>query len=549
MSPPRALLIAAPGTAAADRTKLAAILARTVGEGAVEMVENPGMRLPAAGDLRGEPDIAILFGGRPETLSFETRPPEGLVVRTGSAEPGNRSLYDAAERAAWSLPDRARLLLDRLLEEWAGPPQGTVLIHDSLGAVTDTVREMWLEVLRQRFHYLGTPRLVQLSETITLLDSVEPPVTVVGMMSAEYGAPQDLVQRVGPGRFYLVKTRQHGLSTLALRDGDSTGKKQIIQRTVVPDRQIFERTALGRAISERPGGAMTPIGRFRAYSSVIGPLDGFGHRIGGLLKDYAKRPDGHLLVALSGGSAVFGPRCFHDQTLAVRLQEALSRRLPAERRVTVLNFGQPGAGLIDVILRYVTLGRLCRPDIVIEVSGRNDLIISSFAEEAMLRDYDLVLELENAWASAPTNDLPLGERTRAILDRLEQYRRVAEADGCRFLFALQPWYASKTLSAAEKSEIAEHFATYPANRERCQHAHREWGPFRAALAAHFEAAATPGAAPVWRDLNAAPRLSDDTFDMFHDDVHLTPAGHETVGAELADFVWPHLQDLMREKRA
>lgn len=206
----------------------------------------------------------------------------------------------------------------------------------------------------------------------------------------------------------------------------------------------------------------------------LGPINGFGFRIADNPGQMETRPTNHKVIAVFGGSSAWSLDCLYDEMFSAVLERLLTERL-AERgsdvKVTVLNFGQHGNVVLNEILTYTLFCNRLRPDIVLAHDGFNDLAYGMATDPTLLLQglcYQFNLE---AWAGLLHDTMPTAEPgapavkreprnapqtvIRAYIRRKQQFQRLVEADGGRFVWGLQPTMESKAaLSASEQAFVS-----------------------------------------------------------------------------------------------
>ncbi|CAK0760468.1 SGNH/GDSL hydrolase family protein [uncultured Gammaproteobacteria bacterium] len=195
-----------------------------------------------------------------------------------------------------------------------------------------------------------------------------------------------------------------------------------------------------------------------------GPINEFGHRIGEDFRQYAERAPGHFLIGGFGGSAAFGWECLAADIWTACLERLLNEHcqntgIPAT--FTVLNFASGGHTILNEIFHYILFCHRLSFDLVITLDGTNDLWNGQMSDPYLLERSDITYqETQEAWAkmlhgaqnrqtrySTETDILrstnPPGINLRAYVTRIRQFRHLAESDGARFLWGLQPMLFSR----------------------------------------------------------------------------------------------------------
>lgn len=214
----------------------------------------------------------------------------------------------------------------------------------------------------------------------------------------------------------------------------------------------------------------------------LGKIDEFGHRISVELRKIRERPREEKLVVCFGGSAVWGISVLPDQSFPSQL-ENLMKGIAPHLNVRVLNFGIPGAVILNQTQRFMLLAADLKPDILIAHDGVNDFFYSATSDPYLLTHHSIVYQqnLEN-WAralhwrtpsienvnmggrptTAPNEVLPI-TTVRAYARRKREFVKVAKAFGTKVISGLQPLATDKaSLSRVEASRIARWLGSPPA---------------------------------------------------------------------------------------
>ncbi|MBO6553331.1 MAG: SGNH/GDSL hydrolase family protein [Roseitalea sp.] len=212
----------------------------------------------------------------------------------------------------------------------------------------------------------------------------------------------------------------------------------------------------------------------------LGPIDAFGHRIAVDLNDVKERPAGHKLVVCFGGSAVWGTSVLPMQSFPAQLQALLAREFPG-MQVTVLNFGIPGAVVINSIQRFLLLTADLRPDVTILHDGVNDFYYTTTADQWLVERHAVVYQQNlELWAKrlhwrddAPQNvnvggpisqakNVPPMVAVKAFARRRREFVKVAKCFGAHVITGLQPLATDKAaLSPCERSRVAKWLGVPP----------------------------------------------------------------------------------------
>lgn len=206
----------------------------------------------------------------------------------------------------------------------------------------------------------------------------------------------------------------------------------------------------------------------------LGPIDPFGHRIAGDLRKLKGRASSHKLVACLGGSAVWGTTVLPEFSFPAKLEQALRSAAPKPDDVTVLNFGVPGAVLLNTIQQFVLHVADLRPDVVIFHDGANDLFYACTADPRLVVGYAITYQQNmERWAEVlhqpekkneptalggpvvPPRDPPPLATLKAYLRRKREAVTIAQAFGAKVVSGLQPISESKSrLSPRERARIS-----------------------------------------------------------------------------------------------
>lgn len=230
------------------------------------------------------------------------------------------------------------------------------------------------------------------------------------------------------------------------------------------DRHVFNRVG-----PKSPDGEFYyfPYGYLFKYTG-LGPINEFGFRVDGDFMRFADRDPDHKLVVIFGGSAAWSMYSLHDEMFSTRIEDKLNawcRAAGRRERYSVLNFGMHGHVVLNEILTHVLFTSRIRPDIVLAHDGFNDLVYGMLSDPDLLGSHDITYQynLED-WGRilhktqhVPTNQMeaPLGIHNipqliaKAYATRKQQFRRMVEDSGARFVWGLQP----QLLSKAEMSPL------------------------------------------------------------------------------------------------
>jgi lysophospholipase L1-like esterase len=213
----------------------------------------------------------------------------------------------------------------------------------------------------------------------------------------------------------------------------------------------------------------------------LGPTDAFGHRISDDFKKYAKRfRNGKRLIVCLGGSAVWGTATLFEDCFPSQLEKILNKRLEAEHEeCVVLNFGIPGAVMLNVIQRYMMFVADLEPDVIVLHDGTNDFFYGATSDVWLTSEHSIVYQQnfehwakflhgqstdqQNVHAGGPTGDVkdvvPI-DILRSWLRRKRECIKMCKAFGARVVSGLQPIATSKlSLSSLEKDRIDRRYGT------------------------------------------------------------------------------------------
>ncbi len=273
-----------------------------------------------------------------------------------------------------------------------------------------------------------------------------------------------------------------------------------------------------------------------------GSVDPFGFRTRHDPVALASRPEHHRLIAMFGGSAAFSIYCPDDRTFCRVLEDALNAR--AERsgrndRFTVLNFGVPGHVVLNQILTWLLFAQRLRPDVVIAHDGCNDVHYGLIGDPMLLADHAITYQegleewsrLLHGSGDRPTSQSPFAgtgrcrnlnasvDVARAYIGRKRQFKMLAEAAGSRFVWGLQPIFASKAaLSPREILGAAGYRQQY--YRDQAEALPQIYDMLSAKVA-HADG-------DLVVDLHRAFSAYGAERTLFADHVHLLPAGDAIV---------------------
>jgi hypothetical protein len=281
-----------------------------------------------------------------------------------------------------------------------------------------------------------------------------------------------------------------------------------------------------------------------------GPANEFGHRITVDLESLVNRPPHHVVIAVFGGSATFSIACDHDQMFTQVMERELARRAResgSDLTFTTLNFGTPGAVVLNEIITFLLFASRLRPNIVISHDGANDMGYSRGSSSFLIERFDIVYQQQlEVWSRVlhepgydgpriadsprdrdPNPALP-GPVIRAYIRRNRQFSTVARAFGAKFIWGLQPHFRSKgALSEQEVDWIVTSPRVADADdwewaRQLYDLFHRNMPPLGDDLFVDFD--------------RLFGRCGSDRT-LMADVVHLDPQGDELVGTHYAEVIW------------
>lgn len=202
----------------------------------------------------------------------------------------------------------------------------------------------------------------------------------------------------------------------------------------------------------------------------LGPADEFGHRISGNLRVHRDRSPAHKLVAVFGGSAVWGTTVLPHQSFPAQIQDLLSKDGALRDRghvTTVLNFGIPGATVLNALQKFLLFAVELRPDILIAHDGVNDMFYGYSSDPWLVHQHQIVYQPSvEDWARSLSSNKPepgtaaahskpqVVDLVRAYVRRKREFLSIAKALGASTIAGLQPLSESKAaLSSLEGHRI------------------------------------------------------------------------------------------------
>lgn len=499
--------------------------------------------------------VACRLGAcRGQTIRFATEAYDRLVIELGDTLPDVRDDHAAAEAFVWTAPDRARHLVDRWLAARPAPPRRRVAVCMALWQRPPAEAARPLALLARRMAYRGDLVLAVPAETraawqdlgpatVAPADLADDPdvVAVVALSSGATAAPHRGLRPLF-GRVPFFWSIAQDLIAMVARDGRLAAHIDPEVNPQLRHNFLVRNLPADRLLAQLP----SPAGLIKVLLNGHGPIDPFGHRIGGRIIELGGRAPDHLVVALFGGSCAFGQGAFQDHTPAGWLQAWLNDHLPASglpwSRATVLNFGLPGTTLGEALTRLVTFAHGVRPDVVLAHIGANESGADT-NDPALLADYGLMYETQ-AW-DPRRYDTPVQADpdlvARVFRDRVTQLADLARAGGAAFVLGLQPHSAFKSWTEAEREAIESFQARAAYVREHVQRGYAGYARFVATIAPWATHWAESRPATVFADQSGLFR-DQPTRTVFVDHVHLTPEGNRCVaehyGRLLVDQVLP-----------
>lgn len=307
-----------------------------------------------------------------------------------------------------------------------------------------------------------------------------------------------------------------------------------------------------------------PLFSFAPYTYLyrfpgIGQYNAFGHRIAQDHLALASRDPSHKLIAVFGGSACWSIFCYDHEVFTHLLEEKLNADAKSRstgQRFTVLNFGLPGNVVLNEMITYMLHCQLLSPDVVIGHDGFNDMFYGIAADPKLLRghaiNYQFNMEewahiIQKDWYASASQLVPYKNKEHlmqpewplkvhnlpqdvlsAYFTRKSQFRSIAEKQGAKFIWGVQPYlHSKKDHSPEEQKYLADlsHDTTVRDVYRRIPFLYEKMK----LMQEHYA-----GDSLVDFDTVFAPSTSDET--VFADYCHLTPAGD----AILADTYFQHI---------
>lgn len=482
----------------------------------------------------GQADGVSIAFGRADGPVFNEPSYGDLAILLGQDWPTGDQLLAAAEAFAWTASDLARQRLDAWLSVVCSSRPTIVLWAAGIGREPSTLA-LWARMVAQRFRYWGKPIVVvDEGAAITVREqlaggevctAMPADVAVAVLFLADsLVVPRELVEMAEAGRLWAADFVGQRLMKV---QPTATGFRAEPDPTFA---RHLETHRFSRSAAKTGGGRIPfPFGDIRVFDNLLGPTDAFGHRIGGPLEDLASRTSFHLVIAVFGGSGAFGPRCFHDETFAARLERRLNalqlRRDSQPLRFTVLNFGRSGVAVLQEMIHFLLFCHRIRPEIVISHSGMNDLGLALSTDPYLLTAHDITYWEPEGAEERPLelSERDLDDMVSTYLRRLQQFHEIVQASGATFIHGLQPLSCVKQPSRQEKLGLIEFLRYWPDYRKAVSYHPRLVSALRRDLA---QWAAGREEAYIDFNLPFSARGADAT--LFYDHCHLTAEGHALV---------------------
>lgn len=523
-------------------------------------------RFAAATGEHGAPDTVLL-----DVQDIVQSPSAGmneraqLVLQCPAVAPEISGWREFIETALWTVPDHLRPILVAMAQALPERPLCVLLIDRPLSPLLlkGLVRLVAKRMLPTHdFQLVVTPgvaaRVRQVVADAIHIDAFDTSrrVDTIFVLSNVYRKPtvQDGVD-THPAAGTLLA---HGTQMVELYVGGNVRHLRISSPTPRP---LFATTTLPAAFypfgeaHAFAAGCMargsTKFDQFgiagRIQSNFLGPVDAFGFRIAGALKDFRAARRHFFVVAIFGGSAAHGDKCFHDDTIAGHLQHRIRNHFAStgDRRIpVVLNFGISSRMILDEMMFFLVQCVDLRPDVVISHSGFNDAFMGMLSDKELLRDYAVTYHIDEFklrfGAPAGRHDSLNNPRMIATMltSRIRQFVGLAASQGSRFLYGLQPlWFArpptDEEKAAWDEYQVLLKGAEMMSERlERLPHLYE-------VVERQLEREAAAGRLDLV-NCQAAFRALSTNASLFFDYSHLTPAGNATV----AELYWQRVRALL-----
>ena len=279
-----------------------------------------------------------------------------------------------------------------------------------------------------------------------------------------------------------------------------------------------------------------PYGYFAHYPGM-GEVDSFGFRGSSAWKLFAARDPSHRLVVVSGGSAVWSQCCLPEEAFPAQLESMLNDWCRASGRslhFSVMNLGIFGNLIVQQTFNYLLFAEQLRPDYVIAHDGFSDFVFGLGSDPWLLDEHAMTYQTECEDWGQRIHNAPDERRThrtipfevlnlphvvvRAYVARKQQFRRVVEGGGARFVWGFQPCiYSQGELSPDERRIVASPHPVYGPAHQKLQFVYDR---FRAL-------SRLPADLPIV-DCHMAFRECGADERLFHDHVHTTPLGDQRI---------------------
>lgn len=386
----------------------------------------------------------------------------------------------------------------------------------------------------------------------------------------DVAAPHDLVEQYSgdfPGRrvlSYRAGVSEDGYDVVVYLPG-AEPPSQLAEPN--PSLRVYRCTRWGQLVREGPLdefdyphfsthafnrlGPRTDSFRWFPYLPIelhtgLGPTNEYGHRITIDLASLYGRVHTHKVIAVFGGSATWSIFCQHDETFTSALERLLHPDPGA--RLTVLNFGMPGASVLYETISYLLFCHDLRPDVVISHSGLNDLANGQITDPYLLNKLHMTYypKLE-AWAQILHDADPEfhwfwsdgriapGNHPRAIvtayLRRRRQFANLVRANGGLFVSGLQPLLASKNAPSAWEAAWPERHQVGLLSPILANVPH---------LYRKLVETLDDGDDILFADVHAHFGRFGDDMTLFEDSVHTLPKGDDHIAQFYARFLNEHV---------
>lgn len=283
----------------------------------------------------------------------------------------------------------------------------------------------------------------------------------------------------------------------------------------------------------------------------LGPVNAFGHRIDGDFRKLRDRAAHHKLIVCFGGSTVWSICTTPHHAFPSVLEKLLNEKGEAEGLplcVSVLNFGVPGAVVLNAMQNFLLYAADLKPDIVIAHDGVNDLFYGCTSDPWLLREHGIVYQQQlEYWAALlhdpqfkgnanlggpivpPTGVAPL-HILKAYTRRKCEFMKLVRGFGGKFIWGLQPFaWSKRSLSSVEESRIGSPI-TYEA----------EFRTVRGLYDLHKPQLSMYEADGLI-DFDACFKEIDPNETVMADMVHLDKNGDRIIAEQYARVLWPMIR--------